>query len=60
MANDESPAVCPMHIPEWFAIYGGKPDFKPGDSKCQLCYSNEELFRETVRNARAQLRHLPL
>ncbi|MBK8094240.1 MAG: DUF4838 domain-containing protein [Verrucomicrobiaceae bacterium] len=41
--------------PEWFAIYGGKPDFKPGDSKCQLCYSNEELFRETVRNARAQL-----
>ena len=41
--------------PEWFAIYGGKPDFKPGDSKCQLCYSNDELFRETVRNARAQL-----
>ena len=41
--------------PDWFAIYGGKTDFKPGDSKCQLCYSNDELFRETVRYARAQL-----
>ncbi len=41
--------------PDWFAIYGGKPDFKPGDSKCQLCYSNDALFRETVRYARALL-----
>lgn len=41
--------------PEWFAIYGGKPDFKAGDSKCQLCYSNDELFRETVRYALALL-----
>ncbi len=41
--------------PDWFAIYGGKPDFKAGDSKCQLCYSNVELFRETVRYARALL-----
>jgi hypothetical protein len=41
--------------PDWFAIYGGKPDFKAGDSKCQLCYSNDELFRETVRYARALL-----
>ncbi len=41
--------------PEWFAIYGGKPDFRSGDSKCQLCYSNGELFRETLRWARAQL-----
>jgi hypothetical protein len=41
--------------PDWFALYGGKPDFKPGDSKCQLCYSNNELFRETVRWARAML-----
>lgn len=47
-------AVFDAH-PEWFAIYGGKPDFKAGDSKCQLCYSNDELFRETVRYARAQL-----
>ena len=41
--------------PEWFALYGGKRDYKPGYSKNQLCYSNEELFRETVRCARAQL-----
>jgi Domain of unknown function (DUF4838)/Carbohydrate family 9 binding domain-like len=41
--------------PEWFALYGGKRDFRPGDSKCQLCYSNDELFRETVRWARSQL-----
>jgi hypothetical protein len=47
-------AVFDAH-PDWFAIYGGKPDFKPGDSKCQLCYSNDELFRETVRYARALL-----
>jgi hypothetical protein len=47
-------AVFDAH-PDWFAIYGGKPDFRPGDSKCQLCYSNDELFRETVRWARALL-----
>ncbi|MFN0076153.1 MAG: DUF4838 domain-containing protein [Prosthecobacter sp.] len=47
-------AVFDAH-PDWFAIYGGKPDFKAGDSKCQLCYSNDELFRETVRYARALL-----
>ena len=52
MTNREE--VFAQH-PEWFAIYGGKPDFKPGDSKCQLCYSNDELFRETVRYARALL-----
>ena len=47
-------AVFDAH-PDWFAIYGGKPDFKPGDSKCQLCYSNDDLFRETVRYARSLL-----
>lgn len=52
MTNRE--AVFAKH-PDWFAIYGGKTDFKPGDSKCQLCYSNEELFKETVRYARALL-----
>ena len=41
--------------PEWFAFYGGKRGYKPGYDKNQLCYSNEELFRETVRYARAQL-----
>jgi hypothetical protein len=52
MTNHE--AVFAKH-PDWFAIYGGKPDFKPDNTKCQLCYSNEELFRETVRWARALL-----
>ncbi len=47
-------AVFDAH-PDWFAIYGGKTDFKPGDSKCQVCYSNDRLFVETVRWARAQL-----
>jgi hypothetical protein len=41
--------------PEWFALYGDKRDYTPGSSKNQLCYSNEELFRETVRWARATL-----
>ena len=47
-------AVFDAH-PDWFAIYGGKTDFKPDDSKCQVCYSNEGLFDETVRWARALL-----
>jgi hypothetical protein len=47
-------AVFAAH-PEWFALYGGRRDYTSGSSKNQLCYSNEELFRETVRSARAQL-----
>lgn len=47
-------AVFDAH-PEWFALYGGRRDFRPGDSKCQLCYSNQELFQDTVRWARAML-----
>ena len=57
MTNNE--AVFAQH-PEWFAIYGGKTDFKPGDSKCQLCYSNEELFQESVRYARTLFDTYPL
>jgi len=34
--------------PDWFALYGGKRSIK------HFCYSNEELFRETVRCVRAQ------
>lgn len=45
--------------PEWFAIYGGKRDYTPGYSKNQLCYSDEGLFRETVRWARAVLDTYP-
>ncbi len=47
-------AIFAAH-PEWFALYGGKRHYTPGSSKNQLCYSNEELFRETVRFARAML-----
>jgi len=52
MTNNEE--VFAAH-PEWFAIYGGKRDFQPGNSKCQLCYSDESLFRETVRYNRLLL-----
>lgn len=38
--------------PEWFALYGGKRNFKPGSSTSQLCYSDEGLFEETVRYVR--------
>jgi len=37
--------------PDWFALYGGKRQNQPGLRHNQLCYSHEELFRETVRNA---------
>ncbi len=43
--------------PDWYALYGGKRHFQPGYTKNQLCYSNEELFQETVRYVRAQFDH---
>ena len=43
--------------PEWFALYGGKRQTQPGQRLNQLCYSNEELLQETVRNVRAQFDH---
>jgi hypothetical protein len=49
-------AIFAAH-PEWFALYGGKRRYEPGYTKNQLCYSNEELFQETVRNVRAQFDH---
>ena len=42
--------------PEWFAMYGGKRRFNLREVN-QLCYSNEELFQETVRYVRAQFDH---
>jgi len=45
--------------PEWFAMYGGKRRFEPGAVN-QLCYSNEELFQETVRYVRAQFDHFKM
>ncbi|MDB5336408.1 MAG: hypothetical protein JWN70_2027, partial [Planctomycetaceae bacterium] len=43
--------------PEWFALYGGKRNYAPGQTNNHLCYSNEELFQETVRYVRAQFDH---
>lgn len=40
--------------PDWFALYGGKRDTQTGVRLNHLCYSNEELFEETVKWARAQ------
>ena len=45
------------HHPEWFALYGGKRHTQLGQRLNQLCYSNEELFRESVRFAQAQFDH---
>ncbi len=56
MTNND--AVFARH-PEWFALYGGKRDYD-GGSKCQLCYSHQGLFEETVRYARAQFDTYPL
>ncbi|MEO1984630.1 MAG: DUF4838 domain-containing protein [Fuerstiella sp.] len=43
--------------PDWFALYGGKRHNQPNIRNNQLCYSNEELFQETVQFARMQLDH---
>jgi hypothetical protein len=40
--------------PDWFAMYGGKRRFDPNENTYHFCYSNEELFHETVRCVRAQ------
>ena len=45
--------------PEWFAMYGGKRRFDMREVN-QLCYSNEELFDETVRYVRAQFDHFKM
>ena len=46
--------------PEWFALYGGKRHNHPNVKNNQLCYSNEELFREAVEFARVQLDHFKM
>ncbi len=43
-----------MNHPEWFALYGGKRHTQLGKRLNQLCYSNDELFQESVRYVRAQ------
>ncbi|HBL43444.1 DUF4838 domain-containing protein [Gimesia sp.] len=46
--------------PEWFALYGDQRDTQSGKRLNQLCYSNEELFQETVRYVRAQFDHFKM
>ncbi len=46
-----------VNHPDWFALYGGQRQFQSGYTKNQLCYSNLELFQETVRYVRAQFDH---
>lgn len=46
--------------PEWFALYGGKRHTQAGKRLNQLCYSNEELFEESVRFAQAQFDHFDM
>ena len=46
--------------PEWFALYGGKRHNDPNTKNNQLCYSNDELFHEAVRFARAQFDHFQM
>ncbi len=46
--------------PDWFALYGGKRHNRPNVRNNQLCYSNEELFREAVEFARVQFDHFKL
>ena len=43
--------------PEWFALYGGKRQNQPGLRHNHLCYSNEELVKETVRYVRTMFDH---
>ncbi len=45
------------HHSDWFALYGGKRHTHPGVKNHQLCYSNEELFREAVEFAKVQFDH---
>ncbi|MEQ9070760.1 MAG: DUF4838 domain-containing protein, partial [Gimesia chilikensis] len=45
---------------EWFGIYCGIRDTQPGKRLNQLCYSNEELFQQTVRYVRAQFDHFDM
>ena len=46
--------------PDWFALYGDKRQNHPSIKNNQLCYSNEELFEETIRFAQAQFDHFDM
>lgn len=55
----DNPHTLTNH-PDWFALYGGKRHNQPDTKNNQLCYSNEELFREAVRFAQMQFDHLDM
>ncbi len=55
----DNPRTLKNH-PDWFALYGGKRHNQPNVKNNQLCYSNEELFREAVQFARVQLDHFQM
>lgn len=55
----DNPATLEDH-PDWFALYGGQRHNDPNIGNNQLCYSNEELFRESVEFARVQLDHFKM
>jgi hypothetical protein len=54
-----TPEILAGH-PDWFALYGGRRHNQPGLPLNQLCYSNAELFEETVRNVRMQFDHFKI
>ena len=43
--------------PDWFALYAGKRQNRPGQRHNHLCYSSEGLLRETVHYVRTVLDH---
>ena len=53
MSRLARPEIFVAH-PDWFAMYGGQRRFDSNSKNNHFCYSNEELFRETVRYVRAQ------
>jgi hypothetical protein len=55
----QTPEILAAH-PHWFALYGGKRHNQTGQRLNQLCYSNPELFEETVRNVRMQFDHFKI
>jgi tetratricopeptide (TPR) repeat protein len=55
----QTPEILTAH-PEWFALYGGQRQNQTGQRLNQLCYSNLELFEETVRNVRMQFDHFKI
>jgi tetratricopeptide (TPR) repeat protein len=55
----QTPEILASH-PDWFALYGGQRQNQTGQRLNQLCYSNPELFAETVRNVRMQFDHFKI